>query len=98
MTYNNSTEGPVYLDMKSSPEAQRMKITMQEFEEFEKEFLFQQIANPSYRLGQAFINAFSKISNNIESDGDIGYMRWQELWECNNRKRVLELIDWYVIK
>jgi len=75
-----------------------MKITMQEFEEFEKEFLFQQIANPSYRLGQAFINTFPKISLSMQCDGDIGYARWHDLWGCNDRKRVLEIIDWYVIK
>jgi hypothetical protein len=75
-----------------------MKITMQEFEEFEKELLLQRIANPYYRLGQAVINHFTQISRAIENDGDIGYMQWQELWECNDRKRVLEIIDWYVIK
>jgi hypothetical protein len=75
-----------------------MKITMKEFELFEKEFLFQQIANPSYRLGQAFINTYPKISRSMEDDGDLGYMQWQKLWDCNDRKRVLELINWYIIK
>lgn len=71
---------------------------MQEFEKFEQEFLFDLIKNPYYRLGQAVINNFSQISRAIENDGDIGYMRWQELWECNDRKRVLAIIDWYIIK
>jgi hypothetical protein len=75
-----------------------MKITIEEFEQFEKEFLFQQIANPLYRLGQAFINTFPKISLSMQCDGDIGYASWHDLWGCNDRKRVLEIIDWYVIE
>lgn len=75
-----------------------MKITIEEFELFEKEFLFQQIANPYYRLGQAFINTYPEISRSMENDGDLGYMRWQELWECNNRTKVLKLIEWYIEK
>jgi hypothetical protein len=75
-----------------------MKITIEEFDLFEKEFLFQQIANPSYRLGQAFINTYPKISRSMESDGDLGYMRWHDLWECNDRTKVLKLIDWYIEK
>jgi hypothetical protein len=75
-----------------------MKITMQEFEKFEQEFIFDLIKNPHYRLGQAVINTYPKISRSMEDDGDLGYMQWQELWECKDRKRVLEIIDWYIIK
>jgi hypothetical protein len=75
-----------------------MKITMAEFELFEKEFLFEQIKNPTYRLGQAFINAYPKISNAIERDGDLGYARWQHLWETKDRAEVLQLIDWFIEK
>jgi hypothetical protein len=75
-----------------------MKITLAEFELFEKEFIMDVLKTPSYRLGQAFIDKFPSISRSMENDGDIGYMRWQELWECNDRNRVLAIIDWYIEK
>lgn len=75
-----------------------MKITMKEFEEFEKQFLFDKINNPYYRLGQAFLNKFPKIDRLMERDGDLGAQQARRLWECDNRKQVLELIDWYIDK
>lgn len=75
-----------------------MKITMQEFEEFEKQFLFEKIKNPWYRLGQAFYNSYPEIANIMERDGDIGYAQANRLWNSNNRNEVLEILDWYIIK
>ena len=75
-----------------------MRITMQQFEEFEKEFLMDILKDPNYRLGQAFINKHPKISISMEGDGDLGYMQWQKLWEARNRDEVLKLIDWYLEK
>ena len=71
---------------------------MQEFEEFEKQFLFERIKNPWYRIGQAFYNAFPKIAVNMEDDGDIGYAAANRLWNSTNREEVLEIIDWYIVK
>jgi hypothetical protein len=75
-----------------------MKITIKEFEEFEKQFLFEKINNPYYRLGQAFLNKFPEIDRLMEDDGDLGAQQARRLWECDNRKEVLELIDWYINK
>ena len=75
-----------------------MKITMWQFEEFEKQFVFEVLANPDYRMGQAFLNTFPSISRSMEEDGDIGYMKWQDLWEARSRAEVLKLIDWYIEK
>jgi hypothetical protein len=75
-----------------------IKITMAEFEEFEKQFLFEKIKNPDYRLGQAFSNTFGEIANSMENDGDLGYAQANELWNCDDRTRVLEILDWYVIR
>lgn len=75
-----------------------MKITMQEFELFEKEFIMDVLKTPSYRLGQAFINKFPNISRSMENDGDRGYLQWQKLWDCNNRAEVLKILDWYIEK
>jgi hypothetical protein len=43
-----------------------MKITMQEFEEFERQFIFEVLKNPDYRIGQAFYNTFPKIAVSME--------------------------------
>ena len=75
-----------------------MKITITDFEEFEKQFLFEKINNPYYRLGQAFLNKFPEIDRLMEEDGDLGAQQARRLWECDNRKQVLELIDWYLDK
>ena len=75
-----------------------MKITIKEFEEFEKQFLFEKINNPYYRLGQAFLNKFPEIDRLMEDDGDLGAQQARRVWECDNRKQVLELIDWYINK
>jgi len=75
-----------------------MKITMQEFEAFEKKFVFEVLGNPDYRLGQAFYNTFPEIALSMEDDGDIGYAQANRLWNTKDRDEVLKLIDWYLIK
>lgn len=75
-----------------------MKISMQEFEEFEKKFVFEVLGNPDYRIGQAFYNSFPEIALSMEDDGDLGYSQSSSLWNSNSRSEVLELIDWYLIK
>jgi len=75
-----------------------MKINMQEFEAFEKKFLFEVLKNPDYRIGQAFYNSFPEIALSMEDDGDIGYSQSSRLWNTKDRNEVLELIDWYLIK
>ena len=75
-----------------------MKITMQEFEQFEKQFVFDVLANPHYRIGQAFYNSFPEIVVNMEQDGDIGFAQASHLFHSNRREEVLKLIDWYLIK
>ena len=75
-----------------------MKITMQEFEAFEKQFVFEVLGNPDYRLGQAFYNTFSEIAVSMEEDGDLGYAQANRLWNTKDRNEVLEILDWYIIK
>ena len=75
-----------------------VKITMKQFEEFEKEFFFEQIKNPYYRLGQAFLNKFPEIDRLMEEDGDLGRQQSTLIWNEKNREHVLELLDWYIIK
>jgi hypothetical protein len=75
-----------------------MKITMQEFEAFEQQFVFDVLGNPDYRLGQAFSNTFPEIAVSMEEDGDLGYAQANRLWNTKDRNEVLKLIDWYLIK
>ena len=75
-----------------------MKITMREFEEFEKQYMFEVLKNPDYRIGQAFYNSFPKIAVSMEQDGDLGFAQASHLWNSTNRVEVLKLIDWYLIK
>lgn len=75
-----------------------MKITMQEFEEFEQDFVFEVLKNPTYRIGQAFYNSFPKIVVSMEEDGDLGFAAASHLWNSNKREEVLKLVDWYIIK
>jgi hypothetical protein len=74
-----------------------MKITMQEFEEFEREFLFEKIKNPWYRLGQAFLNKFPEIEKRMEQNADLDKVAQANMiWNTNNRKEVLELLEGYI--
>ena len=75
-----------------------MKIIMQEFEEFEKQYMFEVLKNPDYRIGQAFYNTFPEIALSMEEDGDLGYSEASRLWNSKNLSEVLELIDWYIVK
>ena len=71
---------------------------MQEFEEFEKEFLFDMIKIPDYRLGQAFYNKFTDISKSMNNDGDLGTFNANRLWLATSRDEVLKLVGWYIKK
>ena len=75
-----------------------MKITMKQFEEFEKQYMFEVLKNPDYRIGQAFYNTFPKIAVSMEQDGDIGFAAASHLWNSTKRDEVLKLVDWYLIK
>ena len=75
-----------------------MKITMQEFEAFEQQFVFEVLKNPTYRIGQAFSNTFPDIANSMERDSDLGYRAGVRLWNSTSRTEVLEIIDWYIEK
>ena len=75
-----------------------MKITMKQFEEFEKRYMFKVLKNPDYRLGQAFINDYRDISHSIMGNGETGVFENNRLWLSRGREEVLKLIDWYIEK
>jgi hypothetical protein len=68
---------------------------MQEFEAFEKRYVFEVLKNPDYRLGQAFINDYRDISNSMIGDKD-GIFENNRLWLSRDREEVLKIIERYV--
>jgi len=42
-----------------------MKITKDEYRDFEKYYIMESLRNPDYRLGQAFINYFPAVSRKM---------------------------------
>jgi hypothetical protein len=69
-----------------------MKITKQQFNEFEKQFLIDKLATPTYRFGQAFCNSFPQSYFYIEK---IKEQDCDRLWNTLSRQEVLEIIDHY---
>ena len=65
-------------------------ITKKDFEEFEKDYLFQVIKNPTYRYGQAFINYFGEIYLSYNVLEGKPTSSWQ-LWEERNNQRAREM-------
>ena len=72
------------------------KVTWAEIAEFEKDFTLKVLANPTYRYGQAFLNYFSWVHNNMLNDGDLGHSNAIAVWQSSNRLEVLDLVDWYI--
>ena len=72
-----------------------MKITMQEFEEFEKRYMFEVLKNPDYRLGQAFINDYRDISHSMMGEYH-GVFDNNRLWGSRDREEVLKIIERYI--
>ena len=72
------------------------KVTWAEIADFEKDLLFKLIDNPNYRYGQAFLNYFPWVHASLDEDGDLGASRSLHIWQCNKRKEVLDMLDWYL--
>lgn len=72
------------------------KITKAEIEGFERDLLFKQIATPTYRYGQAFLNYFPWVEKSMKLDG--GFAQWQanKIWNSKDRLEVLDLVDFYI--
>ena len=51
-----------------------MKITADQFDEFEQDFLAKHLKNSDYQYGQAFLSAFTEVYNSI------GVAERQRLW------------------
>ena len=72
------------------------KITWAEIAEFEKDYAFKVLANPTYRYGQAFLAYFTWVRDSMRNDGDLGYRDMVHVWTSSDRFEVLDLVDWYI--
>lgn len=80
-----------------------IKITKQQFEQFEKEYLLQLLETPDYRFGQAFLNKFGGplidsetiegISLNQLDDMPSTWQVWEERNYEQARKMVLKFVE-----
>jgi hypothetical protein len=61
-----------------------MKITLEQFEEFEKDFLFKKLSDPTYRFGQHFLNYFTDIGKDISSRGPEGIADTMVIWHMDS--------------
>lgn len=73
-----------------------MKITKSEYEEFQKHYAWVLLKAPDYRLGQAFLNYFPKVSQAmIGNDNDDGTLDEFRLYnETNNNLAQAEINKW----
>ena len=72
------------------------KVTWAEIAEFEKDYAFKVLANPTLRYGQAFLNYFSWVHDSMLHDGDLGHRDAIAVWGSSDRLEVLDLADWYI--
>jgi len=66
-------------------------LTWAELQEFERDLLFKQLANPDYRYGQALLNYFPWIYKNLQ-DNDIRQGVVMTIWQSNDRNEVIDLV------
>jgi hypothetical protein len=57
-----------------------MKVTKDEYEAFLKDYAWELLQQPDYRLGQAFLNFFPSVNNEYANDGDHGALEAQKLY------------------
>ena len=75
----------------------RYKITKEQYEAFQKHYMFEFIRNSDYRLGQAFLNYFPEISKLMREDGDLGTMDEFKLYNETNPKCAQEQINGWIL-
>ena len=57
-----------------------MKLSKKQFDEFVKHYNWKYLQDPSYRVGQAFLNYFPAYERHLLEDGDHGHMEATKLW------------------
>lgn len=71
------------------------KITQEEYQEFLKDYTWKLLQFPDYRLGQAFLNYFTKIQDHLLMDGDHGRDYSWELYQEKDKVKAQKMIDFF---
>lgn len=72
------------------------RITKEQYEEFQKHYMFEFIRNSEYRLGQAFLNYFPEIGKIMINDGDLGTLDEYRLYNETDPKKAQEKINYWI--
>lgn len=79
-----------------SPEWVGMSFSVEELKDFEKQFLLDSIADPTYRYGQAFCNTFTGRSFDERIQIVMKYQDYDRLWNTQNPAAAKKIIQRYV--
>ena len=72
-----------------------LKVTKDEYDEFLKDYAWELLQNPEYRLGQAFLRFFTWVDIQYHNDGDNGSREALRLWgECDTAKSQAMIDKW----
>jgi hypothetical protein len=70
-----------------------VKVTAAEYKQFQEHYAWTLLKNPSYRLGQAFLNYFPRISLAVQqTEGTVAEFRFYN--ETNNQQAQQKIDQW----
>jgi hypothetical protein len=75
-----------------------VKITLADWRQFKKHYMFEFIRNADYRFGQAFLNYFPALSKHLIADGERGESIEQRLWNAKTQDDALTLIGKMILE
>jgi len=73
------------------------KVTKEQYQEFLKDYAWQLLKHPDYRLGEAFLNYFTKIHDTLLMDSDGRDCSWA-LYQTKDNKKAQHMIDHFIEK
>ena len=73
-----------------------MKITQAEYKEFLEYYAWQLLQSPDYRLGQAFLNYFPRISKALIEDEQWGTLYEYNIFNETDARKTQAFIDQWV--
>lgn len=73
-----------------------VQVSKDEYADFLKHYAWQKLQSPDYRLGQAFLNYFPRISKLMIEDGDLGTLAEYRLFNETNDAKAQDQIDRWI--
>lgn len=73
-----------------------MKLTKKQFDDFVKHYNWYYVQDPTYRVGQAFLNYFPAYERKLLEDGNYKQMDVAELWNDTDAERCWQQIRSYI--